>query len=81
MRLEIEIEDGIPPPKRHAPRTNRSPLNRALGLLRVGQSFVYEAEHHNEVRNVCVAASGTWPGRAFVCRKVGPGRYRIWRDA
>lgn len=83
MRRKFEIEDGIPPPVRKYYRKTPSSLEEVMAKMEVGQSFLFPVPqlwNDTRVRNECILASGRWPGRAFICRKVGPDVFRVWRD-
>lgn len=64
----VVIERDVPLPKRSPP----GKLDSILNAMEVGESFV----HHNRAFIRTKQA-----GRVFTMRKIGGGKYRIWRTA
>lgn len=64
----VRIEQGVPIPKRTPPGR----LESILMALEVGESFVHSSRAYIRTKQA---------GKVFTMRKLGGGKYRVWRIA
>jgi len=58
-----------------APKRPQGALRKALEAMEPGESLVHTAKPKRSVARVKKAN----PGRAYSIRKIGEGKYRVWR--